>query len=33
MVAEGDLVGVRPRTLTPTRLALLAVLPLSGGGK
>jgi hypothetical protein len=32
VVAEGDLVGVRARALTPIRLALLAGLPLSGGG-
>ena len=32
VVAEGDRVGVAIRAMTPTRLALLADLPLSGGG-
>ncbi len=32
MVAAGDVVGVRSRTLTPTRLVSLADLPLAGGG-
>jgi hypothetical protein len=32
VVAEGDRVGVVIANVTPTRLATLADLPLSGGG-
>ena len=32
VVAAGDRVGIAVHAMTPTRLALLADLPLSGGG-